>query len=107
MDQAVTGHPRTYAPPFPTQTITKRSIWEGVSTEDSGRSALLLPRRMLGPVAECWEGRLGFIVLSLREKSWWGETATFHQADPVTSGLWVLKPWLPHLTSFCHLFPCF
>lgn len=78
--------------------------------EDSGRSPLLPPKMTVGSVAECWEGRLGFIVLS----GWgeglgggWARQATFYQADQVTSGFWVLKPWPPHLTSFCHLFPCF
>lgn len=31
---------------------------------------------------------------------------TFSQADQVTSGFWGLKPWLPHLILFCHLFSC-
>lgn len=67
-----------------------------------------LPRWTVGSVAEGWEGRLGFVLLSE-----WGRGAsgqrqvTLYQAEQVTSGFCVLKPWLPRLTFFCHMFLCF
>ena len=63
-----------------------------------------LLRCLVGSAAECWEGRMGFILFP-----GWGRgvigPVTLYQADLVTSGFCVPKPWLPHLTLFCHSFP--
>ena len=46
----------------------RRSIQEAggrvVGTEDSRRIYTSLPRGMVGFAAECWEGNLGFVLLS-------------------------------------------